>query len=443
MNLPRLLIAYGRARWNATRWKTRAELERWQDAAVRRHIAWVTRRSPYYRGLYSGRDPAGWRNFPVIGKAEMMTHFSRLNTAGLDRDEALRVAERAEETRDFQPTLHGRTVGLSSGTSGSRGLFAAGDAERAEWAGTLLARVLPKGLAAGQRAALFLRADSNLYRSVQSRRVAFGFFDLFEPWPRLLERFEAFAPTLLVAPPAALLRLGEARAAGLIRHRPEKICAAAEVLEPQDASSIAAAFDHRIIHGIYQATEGFLGATCAHGTLHLNEDVIAVQREDLGDGRFVPVITDFRRSTQPILRYRLNDILRERRSPCPCGSVFTALEAVEGRCDDLLTLKRADGTSVSIFPDFVRRAVITAHPAIEEYRVTWRADGVLVELKTGPQFLSAARGAVERALGLLWRQQGVMAPALRFDVFSPSAPGEKLRRVIRSREVIPFPANKG
>lgn len=433
MNLPRLLWSYGRARWNATRWKTRDDLERWQEAAVRKHLRWVMRHSPYYRELYAGRDPDNWRDFPLIGKREMMENFSRLNTAGLDRDAALNVALRAEETRDFCPTLKGFTVGLSSGTSGSRGLFAASDAERAGWAGTLLARVLPDGLAArGQRAALFLRANSNLYRSIQSRRLAFAFFDLFQPWPELVARFEEFAPTLLVAPPSVLRRLAEARAAGRIRHRPDKICAAAEVLEPQDAAFIASAFDHKIVHGIYQATEGFLGATCQEGTLHLNEDVVFIQREDLGGGRFVPIITDFRRRTQPILRYRLNDVLRERASPCPCGSVFTAVEAVEGRCDDLLQFSGTRGGTVEIFPDFIRRAIIMAHPAIEEYRVIQEGDGRLrIALKVSPALERETWNAVRDSFASLWQSQQVQPPELRFEVYSPPAPGEKLRRVQR------------
>ncbi|MDB6132654.1 MAG: hypothetical protein JWM59_897 [Verrucomicrobiales bacterium] len=440
MNSLRLLWSYARARRNAGRWKTREALERWQDTAVRRHLAWVRRHSPYYQELYAGLDLRNWRDFPIIGKTEMMGNFSRLNTAGLDLGEALRVAQRAEETRDFLPMVKGLTVGLSSGTSGSRGLFAASAAERAEWAGTLLARVLPRGLAAhGQRAALFLRSNSNLYRSIQSRRLSFRYFDLLRPWEELLEQLEAFAPTLLVAPPSALRRLAEARAAGRISVRPDKICAAAEVLEPQDAAFIAAAFGHRAVHGIYQATEGFLGATCAYGTMHLNEDVAVIQREELGEGRFVPIITDFRRRTQPVIRHRLNDVLRERRTPCPCGSLFTALEAVEGRCDDLLVFERVGGGTVEIFPDFIRLAVITAHPAIEEYSVVQDPEngGLRVALKTPLPMAGEAARTVEQSLHRFWKNQRFRPVPLRFGPWSPPEPGQKLRRILRTVPQLP------
>ena len=44
---------------------------------------------------------------------------------------------------------------------------------------------------------------------------------------------------------------------------------------------------------------------------------------------FYPIITDFKRTSQPIYRYRLNDILVEEKSPCPCGSVFTRIAKIE------------------------------------------------------------------------------------------------------------------
>lgn len=434
-SLPRLLWSYGRARWNVRRWKTRAALEHWQDGEVRKHLAWVMRHSPYYRELYSGRNPKDWREFPVIGKAEMMANFGRLNTAGLDRDEAFKVAECAEATRDFSPVLNGYTVGLSSGTSGSRGLFVASGAERAEWAGTLLARVLPRGISrTGQRAALFLRANSNLYRSIASRRIAFAFFDLLDPWPDLLRQVEAFAPTLLVAPPSVLRRLAEAAREEIIFFRPDKICAAAEVLEPQDADFIASAFGQRITHQIYQATEGFLAATCPHGTLHVNEDVVCVQRQELGGGRFMPVITDFRRRTQPIFRYRLNDVLRESPEPCPCGSQFMALEAVKGRGDDLLRFDRMDGGgSMEIFPDFIRRAVMSAHPAIEEYSVTQERDGgLIVALKSAASRDGEVENAVRNALTGLCLTRNLHPPAFRFASWTLAPAGRKLRRISRA-----------
>ena len=109
---------------------------------------------------------------PPVGKAEMMADFDRFNTAGVRLADALAVALAAERSRDFAPLLPGGiAVGLSSGTSGNRGVFLAAPAERDEWAGTMLARVLPGPLWAAHRVAFFLRASSALYTRLGSRNI--------------------------------------------------------------------------------------------------------------------------------------------------------------------------------------------------------------------------------------------------------------------------------
>ena len=57
------------------------------------------------------------------------------------------------------------------------------------------------------------------------------------------------------------------------------------------------------------------------GTLHLNEDIVYIEREYLDDRRFVPVVTDLERKAQPIIRYRLNDILVEERNPAAAAAL--------------------------------------------------------------------------------------------------------------------------
>lgn len=135
-----------------------------------------------------------------------------------------------------------------------------------------------------------------------------------------------------------LRMLGEAYAKGTLTVRPDKIISVAEVLDPLDRSVLEQTFG-QTIHQAYQCTEGFLGASCRMGMLHLNEDVVHIEKEyiDPSTRRFVPIVTDFSRTSQPIVRYRLNDILTEAEGRCACGSPFTAIERIEGRCDDMLS----------------------------------------------------------------------------------------------------------
>jgi putative adenylate-forming enzyme len=142
-----------------------------------------------------------------------------------------------------------------------------------------------------------------------------------------------------------LIRLAEARDEGRISSRPMRIFSIAETLDPLDERRISRSFGMKV-HQIYQCTEGFLAASCQEGTLHLNEDCVRIEPEWLNSDRtkFIPIITDFTRTSQPVIRYRLNDILTLRSSPCPCGSVMTAIESIEGRSDDVLEFKNRSGT---------------------------------------------------------------------------------------------------
>src|SRR5690606_36511069 len=113
-----------------------------------------------------------------------------------------------------------------------------------------------------------------------------------------------------------------------------------------------------------------IGYTCAHGHLHLNEDIVIAEKAwvDRESGRFNPIITDLRRRTQPVVRYRLDDILVENSSTCPCGSAFTRLAGIEGRNDDILWFlsARQEGL-VPVYPDLVRRAMLLHQSSFTDY----------------------------------------------------------------------------
>ncbi|MFD0871919.1 F390 synthetase-related protein [Paenibacillus residui] len=419
---------YGRS------WGSRRELLLWQEWQVRRHLRYVLARSPYYREAAGGLPLEQWREFPVIDKREMMAHFDRLNTEGIGLEEALEAAWEAEKCRDFSPTVRGITVGLSSGTSGHRGVFLVSRQEQMAWAGTIMAKVLPGGLLQKHRVAFFLRANSNLYASVRKGRIEFQYFDLLEPIEKHVSQLNTYRPTLLVAPASVLRLLAEAVKTGALHIRPDKIVSVAEVLDPLDERYIGECFG-RQVHQIYQCTEGFLGFTCSHGTLHLNEDLLVVEKEYLegAERKFVPILTDFRRRTQPIIRYRLNDILTERKEPCPCGSKLLALEQIEGRSDDLFYLHSvANGRRKPVFPDFIRRAVLSASPEIEEYLIIQHSERLVeCSLKVRPELEAVCREQVTRALTELCSRLHCHAPNIRYSEYVQGPRERKLRRVER------------
>ena len=418
-----LAVLWHYAQARRRRFASRAALEAWQDRQVQRHVEWVRAHAPFYAGHWRGLPDADWRRFPEVDRVLLLAHFADSTTTGTALDDALAAATAADTAAEEgrpSPRLPGLTAGLSSGTSGRRGVFLASAAERHAWAGTALARLLPRPLLGGppHRAALFLRAGSALYDTVTSRRVSFGFFDLSETPEAHVEALNRFNPTVLIGPPAVLRRLAEASELTI---EPERVVAGADVLDSLERDPIERRWGAPV-HQVYQATEGFLAATCPHGTLHLNEDVAVIEQAPVPDlpGCFVPILTDFRRTTQPLVRYRLDDVLRLRPTPCPCGLVFTALERIEGRLSSLI---RAGGREVA--PSEIHAALVAALPGLADYRVVQDEAGAVHLRVVGPDG-SAGRSA--EAMGALLG--GAVSVTAEGVDGLPLAPSGKLHRVV-------------
>ena len=433
MNRAQVVAHFARARWfGRRRQRNRARLEQWQQRQVTKHLEFLRTHSPYFADLL-GLDQATLADLPQMDKTVMMANFNRLNTAGLDRDRALEIALAAERDRDFTPDYQGFAVGLSSGTTGHRGLFVTGAAEQAQWAGTVLAKTLPRRLL-GHRIALFLRANNALYERVGSRAVSFQYFDIYADAAQNSAKLLEYQPTILVAPPSVLREIASQTDPAAQLPALQKIYSVAEVLDRSDETFLKAAFGTELIHQIYQCTEGLLGSTCPAGTLHLHEDIALFEREWLDERRFVPVITDFRRRTQPIVRYRLNDVLVTRAEPCPCGSAMIALERIEGREDDTLYFSAPDGAPVRVFADMITRAMVYSE-GLHQYRVVQTAPHkLLVELEYAPgASAETARASVRAELRRLAAGQGFVLPEIEFGQFRHDF-GRKLRRVERRIE---------
>lgn len=322
------------------------------------------KQSPFYEDYAHRKQEL--KDYPIINKSIFMENFDAINTRGVKRDEAFEIALKAETTRDFAPMIGDVTIGLSSGTSGNRGIFLATEAERAQWVACVLDRVI--GFSLKKRSvAFFLRANSNLYDSVKSKVLQFEFFDLLEPVDNQIKRLVDLNPCILVAQPSLLIELAQKKENGELSIQPKKIISVAEVLYPEDANYLENVFG-QTIHQVYQCTEGLLAATCEKGTLHFNEDFLIIEKKyiDKSRKRFHPVITDLLRSTQPVVRYELNDIIHEKKN-CSCGSSALGIEQIEGRSDDVLIFELPDNSKVKIFPDFFRRAIILSNEKIKDY----------------------------------------------------------------------------
>ena len=432
-----IAIYFARTRWQLN-FRYRDQLEAWQNHQLKHFIQQVIPLAPRYANYRSAK----LADLPFMDKALMMDDFAACNTRGVQLERALEIALKAEESRDFLPKLDDLTIGLSSGTSGNRGIFMVSNAERIRWAGILLARAVPQPLLARLltpwrlplRIAFFLRANSNLYTTLDSKRITFSFYDLLLGVEITIDQLNREQPDILVGPPSLLCALASEIRSGRLQIHPVHVISVAEVLEERDAEVIREAFGCKP-HQLYQATEGFLAYTCAAGTLHLNESFVHIEPDwlDSAHTRFQPIITDFSRHTQLIVRYRLNDVLRVSSHPCSCGRAERAIAAIEGRADEVIWLPSRERKCVkAIYPDQIRRAMLFAGPLVHEYDVTQSGMNLHIGLHSNGDREQAIK-LVSFELDKLWRTVGTESPTLSFANWSPPLAGAKRRRIVMKK----------
>lgn len=352
--------------------------------------------------------------FPIVRPRDVRDGFEAWNTLGLTAGRAREAAMDAEHGGPGE-AAPGVSAGFSTGTSGAPGVFLASRAERARYLGQALAKLLPwDGLIRPRRIALCLRADSALYREVTNAGpFRFRFLRLNAPCDELKRELASFAPHVFIAPSHVLAELARE---GFRLDALQQLFYGAEPMGEAEQGWVAAALGRRP-EPIYQATEGFLGAACRHGTLHLNEDSLVIERAPVpGVNRFCPIVTDLRRTTQAMVRVQLDDLLEPLDGPCPCGSALLAVRGVEGRMDDLWRWGEAVVT-----PRDVETALSQAVGPETDWRAVGAATGVHIEIDA--VHATTATAAVQTML----ERRGVHRPVGA----SPRTPleGSKRRRV--------------
>lgn len=389
-----VLRAYLGTRRAQAQLRTRADIER-RQARLWRAFAPVIARTPALSHLVG----APLDHFPVVQPNELRARFADWNTLGLSNQAAIAAAEDAESggPGNVAPEV---SAGFSTGTSGMRGVFLASRSERAQYLGQALAKLLPwNGLLKRRRIALCLRADSALYRDVKNAGpFQFRFLRLGTPLNEMTRELAAFNPHVLVAPSHVLAALS--RSAVELK-KLERMFYGAEPMGDAECDWIARTTGVRP-DPIYQATEGFLGAACKHGTLHLNEDTLVIERTPVeGTNRFFPVVTDLRRTTQAMVRVQLDDLLEPVTAPCPCGSALLAVRGVEGRIGDLWRWDHAVIAPREV-EDALARAVgaevdwrVAGSPGRIQIHIDMHADAAVAALRE----LLAARGVTRAVVG--------------------------------------------
>ncbi|MDT0508567.1 hypothetical protein [Novosphingobium sp. MMS21-SN21R] len=337
---------------------------------------------------YAGKPLA---QFPITQIEGLRRDYGAWNSLGLGDADLRRLADASESGKAGEDL----TAGWSTGSSGcTRGLFVASKAERADYIGQSLARLLPfSALLRSQRLALHLRASNALYSDAGRRRMGFAHFPLDLPIHQTAAALAQYSPTILIAPPSRLLAMASA---GISLPRLQFLFFGSEPMSAAESECVSAHFGIRP-GAIFQATEGFLGAECREGRLHLNDHALEIELQPVpGTDGFRPVITDLRRASQPIVRVAGDDFIELDAQPCRCGFAGQVIRAVQGRVVDIWPIS---GRHVT--PPQVVAAVESELGALWRWQAVACADRTVLSVQSdcSPDIGHRACAALERLTG--------------------------------------------
>lgn len=277
--------------------------------------------------FYKDYNSENFDEFEIIDIQKYRANFEKLNYYKITKDDA-EIAANAILNGNKQYLKNDISAGFSTGTSAKqKGIFLTNSFERASYLGQILGKLFsPFELIKIKKIALCLRAESTLYNAQFGAKIKF--FPLSTNREEIAKNIIDFAPDIIIAPCQILLSIA---IIGKINANLQYCFYGAEAMNSFEAKFIETKIKIKPIP-LYQATEGFLASPCKHGKLHLNEDNIFFEFEEICKDYYRPIISDLKRKSQIILRLKLDDIITF--GHCECGSPFKVIDKI-GRINDI------------------------------------------------------------------------------------------------------------
>lgn len=353
------------------------EIKAYQEKKILDLIRYSMVHSAFYKNAFKEFDWEDFSNFyqmPLINKQIMMDNFDAINTCGLKIEDVKTFAVEKELNKDYLGYYKDQyVIGLSSGTSGNKGIYITSKDLTEQLPFVFLARSgIPLKLLPF-RILFLLRVFSQGFEDINAPLVNLSYLSTMTPVVEIIQSINEGRINILMAPPS-LIRL-------LLEHvdkieKPLKmIMTYAEVLEEEEKCRFEKVFDTKVIE-IYQASEGQIASTCRCGNLHINEDLVYVELYD-DDGNEIMqadtvatkmIVTNLINYAQPLIRYEMNDLV-VLGDQCPCGSSFRVIKKILGRNDDVMYFLNDKGKKQHVFPDLMSRWIITTSDSIREFKV--------------------------------------------------------------------------
>ncbi len=374
-----------------TRQQGEAAIARRRHQRLAELVGFARHNSPLYRNLYRGLpervDEVGL--LPITGKAQLMADFDHWVTD-------TRITRAAVESFIQDPRQIGKlfldeyAVWRSSGSSGVPGIFLH-DRKAIEVYDALVGVQMHSfdqiarysiGLVSGAgRSALVVATDGHFASVATALRLqhsnpllSLRTFSVALPLDSLVAQLNEYQPAFLSSYPTALSLLAHAQQSGQLKIGPVSVWSGGEFLSDAARELIESAFECPLINEYGTSECLSIAFGCRHGWLHVNSDWVILEAVDQnyrpvrpGEVSHTVLLTNLANRAAPIIRYDLGDSVILKPGRCDCGSHLPAIQ-VEGRRDDVLGLRRTDGTTVMLLPLAIASAVESAS-AVHRFQI--------------------------------------------------------------------------
>jgi phenylacetate-CoA ligase len=162
-----------------------------------------------------------------------------------------------------------------------------------------------------------------------------------------IKKINRSRPKIIFSYPHSLhVILNYAEELNLSVFQPELVYTGAELLYPETMQIIKRHFPESHLANEYWATEGNIGVTCPEGNMHVDEDTVMVEVDNVDDnGVGDLLLTNLFSYDFPIIRYPLGDKIKLSDKLCNCGRKTKVIEKMEGRSGDFFY--RPDGRCIA------------------------------------------------------------------------------------------------
>lgn len=293
--------------------KTRQQIQTQQLKKFRRLVAFIHKKSPFYREIIETKKinikTAVPEDFPALDKSTLLKNFDNIVTDKSITKNGIEdyLLQYSENQKLF---LNKYIVVNTSGSSGEVGLYVY---NKKELAAGIVHSQRVSGLGFGQRLA-FIGAVHGHFAGVSMMKSTKWLpilytglinLDINLPLEEVISKLNEFQPTIITAYSSILRQLSAAKERGILKINPRVISCSGEPISPDDQLRVENVFGVPVAN-VYASSEHLLmgvGYTRYNGMYLFEDDLIFHPMDNQ------TFITNLYNYTLPLIRYRMSDIL--------------------------------------------------------------------------------------------------------------------------------------